>query len=111
LLPLPENNPEAAPATPNPSNPDIPSDSDKMLLEKTETSENSPISDTSALFIVTSQQITTQKSANPLQHFSRAVGQILTPKTPLWTHKHNISHQLPKMSQTLHLPLHYQTLR
>jgi hypothetical protein len=79
---LPENNPGAAPAPPNPSNPDIPSDSDEIQLETTETSENSPISDNPALFIDTSQQITTQKSTNPLQRFSRAVGQISTPKTP-----------------------------
>ena len=37
---------------------------------------------TPALLVETSQQIPTQKSTNPLQRFSRAVGQILTPKTP-----------------------------
>ncbi len=57
---LPENNPEAAPATPNPGNPDIPSDSDKMQLETAETTENSPISATPALFIDTFQQIPTK---------------------------------------------------
>jgi hypothetical protein len=79
---LPENNPEIAPATPNPGNTDIPSDNDETQLETTETTENSPISATSALFIDTSQQNPTQRSTNPLQRFSRAVGQILTPKTP-----------------------------
>jgi hypothetical protein len=66
-----------------------------MKLETTETSKNSPISDTPALLIDTSQQITTQKSTNPLQRFSRAVGQILTPKT-LFQHtskKPTISYQ------------------
>ncbi len=94
---------------PNPGNPDIPSDSDEMQLETTETTENSPIVNIPALFIDTSQQITAQKSTNPLQRFSRAVGQILTPKHPFRTHKNKTSHQLPKMSQTLQLP--YQTLR
>ena len=80
-----------------------------MQLETTETTENSPIVNIPALFIDTSQQITAQKSTNPLQRFSRAVGQILTPKHPFRTHKNKTSHQLPKMSQTLQLP--YQTLR
>jgi hypothetical protein len=79
---LPENNPGIAPATPNPGNPDDPLDSDKMQLETAETTESSPISATPDLFIDTSQQIPTQKSTNPLQRFSRAVGQISTPKTP-----------------------------
>jgi hypothetical protein len=79
---LPENNPEIAPATPNPGNTDITLDSDKTQLETTETTKTSPISATFALFIDTSQQIPTQKSTNPLQRFSRAIGQILTPKTP-----------------------------
>jgi hypothetical protein len=79
---LPENNPGIAPATPNPENPNTPSDSDKMQLETVETTKNSPSSATPAHFINTSQQIPTQKSTNPLQRFSRAVEQILTPKTP-----------------------------
>ena len=79
---LPENNPEIAPATPNPGNTDIPSDSDETQLETAETTENSPTSATPALIIDTSQQIPTQKPTNPLQRFSRAVGQILTPETP-----------------------------
>jgi hypothetical protein len=45
--------------------------------------ENSPISDTPALLIDTSQQNPTENPSNPLQRLSRAVGQILTPKTPL----------------------------
>jgi hypothetical protein len=79
---LPENNPGIAPATPNPGNPDVPSDSDKAQLDTAETTENSLISATPALFINTSQQIPTKKSTSPQQRFSRAVGQILTPKTP-----------------------------
>jgi hypothetical protein len=106
---LPENNPGIAPATPNPGNPDIPSDSDATQLETAETTENSPISATPALFIDTSQQIPTQESTNPLQRFSRAVGQILTPKTPSSDTKSKASHQLPKMSQALQLQ--YQTPR
>jgi hypothetical protein len=100
-----ESNPEAVHTPSNPSYPDIPSNSDKMQLETTETSKNSPISDTPALLIDTSQQITrTQKSTNPLQRFSRALGQILTPKIPLPTHKRKTSHQLPKICRELHLP-------
>jgi hypothetical protein len=57
-------------------------DSDETQPERTETTENSPTSTTPALIIDTSQQIPTQKPTNPLQRFSRAVGQILTPKTP-----------------------------
>jgi hypothetical protein len=79
---LPENNLEIAPATPNPGNPDLPSDSNKTQLETAVMTETSPIAATPALFIDTSQQISTQKSTNPLQRFSRAIGQILTPKTP-----------------------------
>ncbi len=79
---LPKNNPEIAPATPYPGNNDISSDSDVTQLETAETTENSPISATPALFIDTSRQNPTQKSTNLLQRFSRAVGQILTPKTP-----------------------------
>ena len=79
---LPENDPKAATATPNPGNPDIPSDSDETQLEMTETTENSPISTTSTLLIDTSQQTPAQKSTNPLQRLSRAVGQILTPIIP-----------------------------
>jgi hypothetical protein len=50
---LPENNPGIAPATPNPGNPDLPSDSDKTQLK---TAENSPISATPAPFLDNSQQ-------------------------------------------------------
>ena len=79
---LPENNPRIEPATPNPGNSDIPSDSDETQLETAETTEHSPIAATPALFIDTSRQTTTATSTNPLQRFSQAVGQILSPKTP-----------------------------
>jgi hypothetical protein len=103
---LPAKNPEIAPETPNAGNHDVPSHSDKTqhkTAETAETTKNSPTA-TSASFIDTSQQSSpTQKSTNPLQRISRAVGQILTPKHPHWTHKNKTSHQLPKMSPTLHL--------
>jgi hypothetical protein len=84
---LPEINPEIAPATSHPGNPDVPSYSDKTQLKMAETTKNSPISATPALFINTSQHIPTQKSTNPLQCFSRTVGQILNTKNTLFGHK------------------------
>jgi hypothetical protein len=79
---LPENNPEIAPETLNPGNPEIPLDSDKTQLGTAENIQNSPISATPVIDTTTDRQIATRKSTNPLQRISRAVGQILTPKTP-----------------------------
>ena len=78
---LPENNPGIEPETPIYDNPDSHAENDEIGHETAEISENSPISATPALFVDTSQQILTAH-LNPLQRFSRAVEQILTPKTP-----------------------------
>ncbi|KAI2491544.1 hypothetical protein MHU86_23021 [Fragilaria crotonensis] len=80
---LPENNPGIEPATPNPENSDSSTEIDETEHETSAIPENSPISDTPAPFIDTSQQNPTENPSNPLQRLSRAVGQILTPKTPL----------------------------
>jgi hypothetical protein len=80
---LPENNPGIEPATPNPENLDSSTEIDETEHETSALPENSPISDTPALLIDTSQQNPTENPSNPLQRLSRAVGQILTPKTPL----------------------------
>ncbi|KAI2510028.1 hypothetical protein MHU86_4322 [Fragilaria crotonensis] len=68
---------------PNPENSDSSTEIDETEHETSAIPENSPISDTPAPFIDTSQQNPTENPSNPLQRLSRAVGQILTPKTPL----------------------------
>jgi hypothetical protein len=96
---LPENNPGIAPATSNPGNPDFPSDSDKTQLETAETTKNSPISATPALFINTFQQIPTQNHQILNSIFQAQLDKFLHQKHPYWTHKNKTSHQLPKISQ------------
>jgi hypothetical protein len=95
---LPENNPEIAPATPNPGNTDTPLDSDKTQLETTETTENSPISATPA-FLLTLLSKFRHKNQQILFSVSHAqLDKFYHQKHPLRTHKNKTSHQLPKMS-------------
>jgi hypothetical protein len=70
---LPENNPGIEPATPNPENLDSSTEIDETEHETSALPENSPISDTPALLIDTSQQNPTENPSNPLQRLSRAV--------------------------------------
>ncbi|KAI2511802.1 hypothetical protein MHU86_2534 [Fragilaria crotonensis] len=79
---LPENNPNRT-CNPNPENSDSSTEIDETEHETSAIPENSPISDTPAPFIDTLPQNPTENPSNPLQRLSRAVGQILTPKTPL----------------------------